>query len=319
MTLPLRPTVARPTLDPATVHAVTGLVERARGTDSASALNEEAVLRLKADGSSTVHVLAYSGDDDDSLGGGDLVAYGQLDLSEPAAGVNGEVVVDPVRRREGWGTAVVSRALDEAEGAAVLLWSHGDHPGAGRIATRLGFARVRELWQMRRPLDSAAPPEPRPLPDGVSMRTFQRGRDESAWLRLNARAFAAHPEQGGLDADDLAQRINSDWFDPSGFFLAERDGRLVGAHWTKVHRDEGHPPVGEVYVVGVDPDEQGGGLGSALTAIGLRHLADAGLHEALLYVEADNTAALAVYQRLGFVRRITDVQYEHPGREASGR
>jgi mycothiol synthase len=319
VTLPLRPTVARPDLDPATVRAVTGLVERARQADSVGALNEEALLRLQAGSASTLHVLAYAGDDEDSMEGGDLVGYGQLDLSEPAAGVNGEVVVDPVRRREGWGTAVVSRALDEAEGSAVLLWSHGDHPGAGRIATRLGFARVRELWQMRRPLGSSAPLEPRPLPDGVSVRTFQRGRDEAAWLRLNARAFAAHPEQGGLDADDLAQRISSDWFDESGFFLAERAGRLVGAHWTKVHRDEGPAPVGEVYVVGVDPDEQGGGLGSALTAIGVQHLADSGLDEVLLYVEADNTAALAVYERLGFVRRTIDVQYEHPGREASGR
>lgn len=309
MTLPLRPTVARPDLDPATVRAVTGLLERARQTDSAGALNEEALLRLRAGSASTLHVLAYAGDHEDSIEGGDLVGYGQLDLSEPAAGVNGEVVVDPVRRREGWGTAVVSRALDEAEGSAVLLWSHGDHPGAGRIATRLGFARVRELWQMRRPLGSAAPLKPRALPDGVSVRTFQRGRDEVAWLRLNARAFAAHPEQGGLDADDLAQRISSDWFDESGFFLAERAGRLVGAHWTKVHREEGEAPVGEVYVVGVDPAEQGRRLGATLTAAGLLHLRDRGVPSVELYVEADNASAIRLYEKLGFTYWRSDVSY----------
>ena len=112
------------------------------------------------------------------------------------------------------------------------------------------------------------------------------------------------------------------WFDPAGFFLAERTvgdvSQLVGFHWTKIHggehehdedADHGHEPIGEVYVVGVDPDEQGHGLGRALTLVGLQHLRSRGLSEAMLYVEADNIAAIRLYDDLGFTQWDTDVMY----------
>ncbi len=316
----LRRTLVRHDLDENEATAVAALVQRARAVDGSSALNEHALLHLRSTAGQVRHVLAYDGEPES----GPLVGYAHLDLSEAPAGVAAETVVDPDRRRSGWAAAVVSRALAESGGAPVLLWSHGDHPGAARLAERLGFHRVRDLWQLRRRLGPPAPPLPEvTLPPGVQVRAFVPGQDEAAWLDLNARAFAAHPEQGAMDAHDLAQRTGSDWFDPAGFFLAERTvssgPRLVGFHWTKVHAaaEPGGQATGEVYVVGVDPDEQGSGLGSALTLIGLHHLAERGLDEVLLYVEADNAAALRVYERLGFAHVDTDTQYRHPGRRGS--
>jgi mycothiol synthase len=107
-----------------------------------------------------------------------------------------------------------------------------------------------------------------------------------------------------MDRADFEQRASSDWFDPTGLFVAERDGSVVGFHWTKVEDD-----VGEVYVVGVDPTEQGSGLGTSLTARGLRHLHDSGIRTVDLYVEGDNDPALAVYRRLGFTEHARDVLY----------
>lgn len=169
----------------------------------------------------------------------------------------------------------------------------------------LGLTLFRELRQLRRPLNEADIAEPG-WPAGVTVRTFTPGEDDAAWLAVNAAAFAHHPEQGSLTQRDLDDRKAEPWFDPKGFFLAEKDGELVGFHWTKVHAEE---RLGEVYVLGIRPDAQGGGLGKALTATGLRHLAAEGLPTAMLYVDADNTAALAVYERLGFVTHEVDLMY----------
>jgi mycothiol synthase len=147
------------------------------------------------------------------------------------------------------------------------------------------------------------------------VRTFEPGRDEEAWLAVNARAFAGHPEQGGWTRADLDDRIGQPWFDPRGFFLAadtRRDGALAGFHWTKVH-DGGPEPAGEVYVVGVDPSYQGTGLGKALTVIGVRHLHDHGLRTVELYVDGSNTAARRLYDALGFTEAAVDVQYRFGG------
>ena len=200
--------------------------------------------------------------------------------------------------------------LGETADGRLRLWGHGEHPGARALAGLLGLRRSRVLLQMRRSLYARLPDAP--LPAGTTVRTFQPGHDDEAWVQLNARAFAGHPEQGRWTIDDLHRRMAEPWFDPRGFFLAERDGRLVGFHWTKVHGGEdrhGHPPIGEVYVLGVDPRAQGGGLGKALLVVGLRHLRALGLGEVMLYVEADNAAAIAVYTAMGFTHWDTDVMY----------
>jgi mycothiol synthase len=140
----------------------------------------------------------------------------------------------------------------------------------------------------------------------VTVRAFEPGRDEDAWLRVNARAFAHHPEQGRLTRADLDDRTAEEWFDPAGLLLAEQDGRLLASGWTKVVPGE---DAGEIYALGVDPDAQGRGLGRLLTALMLDHLAARGLHAVLLYTEGDNHPAIRVYQGAGFERSAVDVVY----------
>jgi mycothiol synthase len=280
---------------------VDALVRAATDADGVRPLNEQVMLQLRYGGDGAVRHLVATGD------GGAWAGYGNLDLTDRIQGASAEVVVHPDWRRKGVGAALVRRMLEEAAPSTLRLWAHGHHPAAERMAASLGFTRVRDLWQMRRSLHAELP-EPE-LPAGATLRAFRPGKDDEAWLEVNARAFAGHPEQGSMTADDLKQRMRESWFDPEGFLLAERAGELLGFHWTKVHAGGEHDPIGEVYVVGVDPAAQGLGLGKALTLAGLWHLRDRGLDQVMLYVESDNQPAIAVYQRLGFSQWDVDVMY----------
>ncbi len=289
------------------------LLRSAAAVDGVRPLSEEAELRLQHGGPAGGRdVLATDAD-------GVPVGYARLELAGPGDDAEAELVVAPSARGRGAGRALLSRVEELAAGRPLRVWAHGDLPAATALATARGYARVRVLLQMRRPLTDADL-DPRPaLPDGVTVAPFRPGRDEAAWLRVNARAFAAHPEQGSWTPEDLALREAEPWFDPAGFLLAWRGdpgdgGTLLGSHWTKVHPpgDAGPDPVGEVYVLGIDPDAQGLGLGRALTDLGLAHLRGVGLGQVLLYVEEDNVPAVALYERSGFTLYAVDVSWRLP-------
>jgi mycothiol synthase len=268
----------------------------------------------------------------------ELVGYAQVTDAGSDDAV-AELVVDPAHRRSGHGRALLDASL--AEGAHAV-WAHGDLASARALAESAGLEPTRSLHLMTRALtdsDGASPS----LPEGYSVRAFEPGRDDEAWVRINAAAFADHPEQGRMTVEDLRERMEQPWFDPEGLILVERAGRVVAFHWTKVEHGSdpnavrrgtggahgsdpntvvsgsggahGSDPnavrrgTGEVYVVGVDPAEQGHGLGGPVTALGLAHLARLGLAEVHLYVDGDNTAARRTYERLGFGDASVDVQY----------
>lgn len=292
--------------DDQTRAAARAIQQSALATDGTAPFSEQVVLSW-APGAVALgvrHLLARTA-------AGIPAGYAYLDETGSA-----ELAVDPAHRRQGHGRALLGLLQAEASadpaagaGAELRIWSHGDHPGARALAASSGYRVVRELLQLRRPLDeeslgSAIDGEVK-LPGEVRLRAFRPGEDDAAWLQLNARAFAHHPEQGRTTQADLRARMAEPWFDPAGFLIAEQDGVMVGFHWTKIH-PEG---LGEVYVLGVDPDRHGGGLGRALTLAGLKYLYDRGLRTVLLYVESDNAPALAVYRRLGFTTYSTDVMY----------
>ncbi|WP_433499487.1 mycothiol synthase [Sphaerimonospora sp. CA-214678] len=295
------------------VADVLALVEAAAEADGVRPLNEHVMLHLRYGGDPGARAVLIRMDGEN----GELAGFAHLDPADPVEGPSGELVVHPAFRGRGVGRRLLEAVLTES-GGRLRLWAHGDHPAASRLAASLGLTRARSLWKMRRSLSDPLPAVR--LPEGVRLRTFEPERDEEAWLALNAQAFATHPEQGAWTFDDLKRREQEPWFDPAGFFLAVRPGpadghdRLVGFHWTKVDRGgtgdgDGHEPIGEVYVVGVSPDERGTGLGRALTLAGLAHLRSLGLAQVMLYVDEENVPAIRLYESIGFTRWDTDVMY----------
>ncbi|MGH9109875.1 MAG: mycothiol synthase [Acidimicrobiales bacterium] len=245
-----------------------------------------------------VTLLAREGDD------GRLAGYARLSRHRGTWVLS--AVVHPDRRQGGaYLELLLGGALSEVGargGGPVRRWVFRESPGAETADRRSGFAVERELFQMGVDL---------PLPEGgptVPVRPFEPGRDEEAWLAVNNRAFASHPDQGGWEVADVLRREAEPWFDPAGFLLHEVEGRIAAFCWTRVH-DETRPVTGEIYVIGVTPDFQGNGLGRAMTVAGLDHLARSGIGAGILYVDADNGPALRLYRSLGFVVDRVDRAY----------
>jgi mycothiol synthase len=315
-------------LDRTAVLDVFELVDAAARHDGVTPISEHVLLHLRHGGDDDVRHLLCRGDD------GRLLGYAHIDVTDAVEGPSVEAVVSPSSRRRGIGRSLVEEAIrlsdDAAPGLGMRLWAHGESAAARGLAAALGFMRVRVLWQMRRSL--LAPLPDVSFPADIRLRSFLPGLDDEAWLIVNRAAFEALPDQGGWSIADLHRRMSEQWFDPTGFLVAtSASGDLVGFHWTKVHGGEhaageaaharlhaegvdhphehGHEELGEVYVIGVAPEFRGTGLGRALLIAGLRDLAARGLAQAMLYVEADNTSAIALYTSVGFTHWDTDVLY----------
>ncbi|MFI0450905.1 mycothiol synthase [Actinomadura sp. 6N118] len=289
----------RATLSDDEIEKIVRLVVSAAEHDGVGPLSERSLLWLRGGGGGDARGLLRLDD------AGDLVGYAHLDAATTEETAAGELVVAPQWRRRGHGLALLNGMCREADGP-LRVWAHGDLPAAAALAESEGLDRVRALFQMRRSADD--PLSEFTAADGVRLRTFEVGKDEEAWLQVNRRAFADHPEQGAWTLDDVRLREQEPWFDPAGLFLAESEhgGKLLGFHWTKIHPDG----LGEVYVVGVDPDAQGLGLGRTLTLKGLHHLRERGVPAILLYVDESNQAAVRLYEALGFTRYAVDVMYQ---------
>lgn len=203
-------------------------------------------------------------------------------------------------------------AIDEGAKSAHLATDEPvDHDDSvvAFAANMARFGEPRDLLQLRRPLPIAADDPSRRGSPELDLRAFVPGSDdETAWVAVNNRAFADHPDQGHQTVDSLHAQMAEPWFDPSGFLVLddpELPGRLAAFCWTKVHAaTDVDPALGEIYVIGVDPDRHGGGLGLGLTLAGLDHLAERGLEVGMLYVDATNAPARGLYARLGFTAHI---------------
>jgi mycothiol synthase len=289
----------------ADIAAVSELLQVATEVDGHPPLDEHQWLDLVHGGRHDfAGLVAWEPGHDHPVGYAQVTREQQSDAHSPTWAL--EYVVDPHHRQVAPGIArtlldAAVGLIAEAGGGHVHMWVPKPTPAHDELAAAVGLRRGRELRQLRRPL-------PVDVPSTLPVRPFVPGQDEAAWLEVNNRAFHWHPEQGGWDLETLCNREEQPWFDPAGFLLHERDGKLAGFCWTKVHHDH-EPVLGEIYVVAVDPGFRGLGLGRSLVLAGLDHLSRQGLRMAMLYVDADNAGALRLYEDLGFSTDHVDQAY----------
>lgn len=289
-------------LDEGDVAAVQELLELAERADGHRPVDEHRWLDMASGGrQSFAGLVAWE------PGHGHPVGYTQVSRGSRSWAL--DLVIDPHHRHDALaiGPEMLRAALDVIRGEGgghVHLWVYRPTDTSDAIASQAGLARGRDLLQLRRSLPVIGTAGTR-----IALRAFRVGEDEQQWLEVNNRAFRHHPEQGGWDLETIVAHEHEPWFDPEGFLLHEQDGRLAGFCWTKVHSDH-EPRLGEVYVVAVDPDFQGQGLGRDLVLAGLEWLhRERGLRHGMLYVDAANRRAVALYEDLGFAVDHVDRAY----------
>lgn len=299
-------------LDEPVIEQVRALLDDVTRLDGHPPVGEHKYAHLAAGARDWTGALAYDGTD--------LVGYAHIRWNTPGAPPRAaaEVVVRPDRDDH---EELALRLLDTTRtlvsctgGGLLYLWVRRVDDARATLAARAGFTVQRELLLMTRALPDR-PPVP-PPPEGVTLRTYRPGHDDDELLRVNNAAFDGHPEQGDWDRAALAERRALDWFSADGLITAWRGSTLLGFHWTKWHGHDAdempnaHEPVGEVYVLAVDPAAQGLGLGRTLLAAGLAHLHGRGCRQAILYVDAAHHGPVALYQSEGFATDHTEVCYE---------
>jgi len=288
-------------------ESVLALIKAAHDFDGTPPIAEHVLLHLRHGGDkSDSHIVFEEGNQ--------VIAYAHLDTTDLVAGPSVEAVVHPNHRGKGLGSLILKEAI-KGSGNKTRIWSHGDLPQAQSIAAKLKLERLWANLQMSKRLI-----EIEEITAKYSIRSFLPGIDDEAFLELNNKVFADHPDQGGWSKSDLAVRVNEEWFDEKGFFVCEDKGKLIGFCWTKIHgahthshegneADHGHEAIGEIYVLAVDPAYKGKGIGKDLTTTGLNYLKYQGLSSAMLYVGVENKAALNLYKSLGFSDFGSDVMY----------
>ena len=295
-------------LTPALQEQVLSLINTAQEFDNTPAIAEHVLLHLRHGGDKADSHLLLQKDNQ-------VIAYAHLDKTDQVSGPSVELVIHPEHRRSGIGTQLLKSAIDIC-GQKMRLWSHGDLPEARLLAQSNNFIKVRTVIQMSKDLTEVSP-----IKNDYQIRSFLPDLDNQAWLTLNNQAFANHPEQGNWSEADLSIRVNEDWFDENGFFVAQDKDQLIGFCWTKIHgghshthqtdsEHHDHDPIGEIYVMAVSKEYQGRSIGKALTITGLNYLKYQGLSSAMLYVDADNQIAVNLYKSLGFVESGKDVLYK---------
>ena len=295
-------------LTPALQEQVLSLIKAAQDFDNTPAIAEHVLLHLRHGGDKADSHLVVQKDNQ-------VIGYAHLDKTDQVAGPSVELVIHPDQRGSGIGSELLKSAIQVC-GNKIRLWSHGDLPQARALAQANNFIKVRTVIQMSKNLSEVSP-----INCDYQIRSFLPDLDNNAWLTLNSQAFTNHPEQGNWSEADLSIRLNEDWFDEKGFFVAQDKDQLIGFCWTKIHGGHSHShlagedhhdhaPIGEIYVTAVSNKYAGKGIGKALTITGLNYLKYQGLNSAMLYVDEDNKMAVNLYKSLGFIESGKDVMYK---------
>lgn len=255
---------------------------------------------------------------------GALAASAELEAIDPTKEIRAFARVHPGHLGRGLGAAVLgwtetaAAALIPSEVTAPLHHSIAalDESARDLLAGR-GYRHVRTEWHMR--MDLPPDYEPGAPPSEVTIRPSTGNADDvGIWETLDT-AFRTHAgyQPVGLEQWwDNTRRAGH--YDPSLVLVAERAGRIVGVSYQYVLVDDG---IGWIGDLGVRPEMQRRGIGSALLRSALADISRRGMRIAELNVDAENgSGAVQLYRTVGMtvVREWLDYERSVAGASTPG-
>jgi ribosomal protein S18 acetylase RimI-like enzyme len=217
--------------------------------------------------------------------------------------------VHPVHRGRGLGGLLVDLTEHAAEGVdgftSIRNGVSMRDPAALELMAGRGYVPVRYFWSMGIVVESPPPPA---TPAGLTVDTV--AADE--WHDFHAvieRTFACHWEHVPEPYDRWLDRTQAHPdYDPTLWFAARREGRMIGA--ARCGRRDG---AGYVSDLGVLPEFRGRGVGRALLVHAMRAFWDRDMPDVRLHVDTANpTGATALYTGVGMRALAEYCIYEKP-------
>jgi len=220
--------------------------------------------------------------------------------------------VRPEYRRRGLATKLFSYAINRAKKLRAKV-AHvnivENNVGAQRLLSRLDFGLVRRFLELR--LDIADVHWPDINQAALECRYLQRG-EEDKLAQIQNRAFAGTWGYNPDTVEEVTYQTNRKARSLEDVVLTCDGDKVVGYCWTGI-TCEGravNERKGRIFMLGVDPDYRGRGVGKRVLLAGLARLKSKALQVAELTVDGENKVAYALYESVGFKIRASSFWYE---------
>ena len=137
------------------------------------------------------------------------------------------------------------------------------------------------------------------LPQGSSLRSFQRDKDEALLTNLQNTSFYNSWGFSPNTVEEIQARVRMERCEDSGIIFIEDRGKTAGYNWTLSQKTAGSS-LGWISMTGVDPKYRGRKLGKAIVLAGMHYLKAQEISQIALEVDSDNVVAVNLYNQLGF-------------------
>ncbi len=226
---------------------------------------------------------------------------GYADVTVIAAGrYRADGYVDPAERGRGIGAKLLelteARTLELAAGRPAQLYNAvpASNGAARTLLDGAGYTLARRFFRMAATLDG--PPPEAVLPDGITARPLDPGRDGPAVHAALEECFADHWDPVFVPYEQFrTQHLEGEGFEPGLWVLATAGDEIAGVAACRLRYGRGF-----VDELGVRRPWRGYGLGLALLRLAFASFWRRGQRSVALSVDTDSlTGATRLYERAG--------------------